>query len=76
VTDPIPPDPNDPVNRPEPEKKPLLWRVAKSAIAPDVLDDGGHDAPLSSRGRLLFYGVTSVLVIAIVVLLLITVAQK
>jgi hypothetical protein len=76
MTDPMPPDPNDPANRPGPEQKPLLWKVLKSAIAPDVLDDGGHDAPLSSRGRLLFYGVISVLVIAIVVLLLITVAQK
>ena len=48
----------------------------KSAIAPDVLEDGGQDAPLSSRGRLLFYGVVSVLVIAIVVLFAITLAQK
>jgi hypothetical protein len=78
VNDPIPPDPNSNEPGPDPTKKSdsLLWKVVKSAIAPDVLEDGGHDAPLSARGRLLFLGVVSVLVIAIIVLFAITLAQK
>jgi hypothetical protein len=79
VTDPTPPDPNDPANRPEDpaaEKPSLLWKVVKSAIAPDVLEDGGQDAPLSARGRWLFWGVVAALVIAILILFAITLAQK
>ena len=78
MTEPTPPDPSDLPGPADPGKKPesLLWKVVKSAIAPDVLEDGGHDAPLSPRGRLIFWGVVSVLVIAIVVLFAITLAQK
>ena len=72
MTEPTPPEPADPGKKPDS----LLWKVVKSAIAPDVLEDGGHDAPLSPRGRLIFRGVVSVLVIAIVVLFAITLAQK
>ena len=61
---------------PEPEKPGLLWRVVKSAIAPDVLEDGGKDAPLTPRGRIIFYGVVSVLVVAIAILFVETLAQK
>jgi hypothetical protein len=54
----------------------LLHRVVRSAIAPDVLQDGGHDAPLSRRGRIAFYAVVAVLVVAIVVLLLVTASSR
>ena len=60
---------------PEEEQEPLLWRVLRSTIAPPVLGDGGHDAPLSRRGRILFYGSVGVLVVAIAVLFVLTVAK-
>ena len=62
--------PDDPDGR-----EPLLWRVVRSAIAPPVLDDGGHDAPLSPRGRVLFWGTVSVLVAAIAVLFVVMLAR-
>jgi hypothetical protein len=71
VTEPI--EPTEPEPEPPPPKASLTWRLVRSVFAPDVLEDGGHDAPLSPRGRLLFRGV---LVIGIVVLLVVTVAQK
>jgi len=57
-----------------PEDRPegLFHRVVRSVIAPDVLEDGGRDAPLSRRGRIVFYSIVSVLVAAIAVLLLVT----
>ncbi len=61
-----------PADRPEG----LLHRVVRSVIAPDVLEDGGRDAPLSGRGRIVFYSVVGVLVVAIVVLLLITASSR
>jgi hypothetical protein len=62
---------------PEPEApEPLLWRVFRSAIAPPVLGDGGHDAPMSGRGRLLFWGTVGVLVVAIAVLFAVTVVSR
>ena len=70
-----PPEPGQGPQGP-PEKPSLLWRVVKSAIAPDVLEDGGKDAPLTPRGRIIFYGVVSVLVVAIAILLAATLAQK
>jgi hypothetical protein len=66
------------VNEPEPpeeEPEPLLRRVLRSTIAPPVLGDGGHDAPLSARGRILFFGTLGVLVVAIAVLFVLTLAK-
>jgi hypothetical protein len=54
----------------------LLRRVVRSVIAPDVLEDGGRDAPMSPRGRILFYSAVAVLVIGIVVLLLVTASSR
>ncbi|MGO9873927.1 MAG: hypothetical protein ACLPVY_09020 [Acidimicrobiia bacterium] len=65
------PEPPDGSAGPEP----LLWRVLRSTIAPPVLGDGGDDAPLSARGRVLFWGTVSVLVLAIAVLFVVTVAR-
>jgi hypothetical protein len=45
-------------------------------MAPDVLEDGGRDAPMSRRGRILFYSLVTILVIGIVVLLLVTAASR
>jgi len=66
-----PPEPE-----PEPERPSLGWRLVKSVFAPDVLQDGGRDAPLSPRGKLLFRGVVAVLVLAIAVLFVITLAAR
>jgi hypothetical protein len=65
------PEPSDGSSGPEP----LLWRVLRSTIAPPVLGDAGHDAPLSARGRILFWATVSVLVLAIAVLFVVTVAR-
>jgi hypothetical protein len=54
----------------------LLHRVVRSAIAPDVLEDGGRDAPLSRRGRIAFYAVVTLLVTGIVILLLVTASSR
>jgi len=51
---------------------PLLSRLVRSVFAPDVLEDGGRDAPLSPRGRIVFWSILSVLVVGIVILLLVT----
>ena len=51
---------------------PLLSRLVRSVFAPDVLEDGGRDAPLSPRGRIIFWSIVSVLVVGIVILLLVT----
>jgi hypothetical protein len=77
-----PPDPGDwppPEDRPQseldPRPEPLLWKVLRSTIAPDVLSEAGHDAPLSPRGRILFWGTVAVLVLAIAVLFVVTVSK-
>ena len=62
-------------NEPNEPSEPLLWRVLRSTIAPPVLDDAGRDAPLSPRGRILFWGVVGVLVLGIVVLFVFTAAR-
>ncbi len=67
---------DSPGTEPEPERPSLLRRVVKSAFAPDVLEDGGQDAPLSPRGRLLYRALVGVLVVAFAVLFVITLAQK
>jgi hypothetical protein len=60
-----------------PEERPSLGhRLIRSLIAPDVLDDGGRDAPLSPRGRILFWGTIIVLVVAVTTLFLITLANR
>jgi hypothetical protein len=50
--------------------------VVRSVIAPDVLEDGGGDAPMSRRGRLLFYATVTILVIGIIALLLVTASSR
>ena len=70
-------DPSVPDEPPPEEERPgLLWRVFKSAIAPDVLEDGGHDAPLTPRGRLLFWGTIVVLTVAVAILFVVTLASR
>ena len=68
---PEPPEPPDDGDA----REPLLWRVLRSAIAPPVLEDGGHDAPLSVRGRILFWGTVGLLVVGIAVLFLVMVTR-
>lgn len=63
------------MSEPEQEREPLLWRVLRSTIAPPVLEDGGRDAPLGKRGRILFWGTVSVLGTAIAVLFVLTLAK-
>jgi hypothetical protein len=65
------PDPAEP-----PTKDSLGWRLVRSVFAPDVLEDGGQDAPLSPRGKFLFRGIVAVLVVAIAALFVITLSQK
>jgi hypothetical protein len=75
VTGPPPEPPPEP--RPPDEERPgLLWRVLKSAIAPDVLEDAGHDAPLTARGRVLFWGTIIVLTVAVAILFVVTLANR
>ena len=50
--------------------------VAVGRIAPDVLEDGGRDAPLTPRGRILFWGTIVVLVLAVSILFVITLAER
>jgi hypothetical protein len=45
-------------------------------FAPDVLEDGGTDAPLSPRGRMIFWSIVAVLVAGIAVLLVVTVVSR
>jgi hypothetical protein len=54
---------------------PLLSRLVRSVFAPDVLEDGGRDAPLSARGRIIFWSIVGVLVVGIVILLLVTASR-
>lgn len=77
MTDSIEPGPPaEPPSEPPQRQESFLWRVVRSAIAPDVLEDGGQDAPLSRRGRLVFWGTVWVLVAGIAVVLLITLARR
>ncbi len=73
-------NPDAPDERGEPpppsvRHEPFLFQLVRTAIAPPVLDDGGHDAPLSGRGRILFWGTVGVLVAGIAVLLVLTLAK-
>jgi hypothetical protein len=55
---------------------PLLSRLVRSVFAPDVLEDGGNDAPLSPRGRIIFWSIVTVLVVGIAVLLVATATSR
>ena len=57
---------------PEDRQEPFLFRMVRAAIAPPVLKDGGRDAPLSRRGRIIFWGIVTALVVGIAVLLVIS----
>jgi hypothetical protein len=70
------PDPEAGGQPPEDRREGLLHRVVRSVIAPDVLEDGGRDAPMSRRGRILFYSLVTTLVIGIVILLLVTASSR
>jgi hypothetical protein len=70
------PDPEARGEPPDDRREGLLHRVVRSVIAPDVLEDGGRDAPMSKRGRILFYSLVTILVIGIVVLLLVTASSR
>ena len=69
--------PGEPSEPPPPgvRSEPFLFQLLRTAIAPPVLDDAGHDAPLSSRGRILFWGTVGVLVSGIAVVLVLTLAK-
>jgi hypothetical protein len=66
----------DPPSPPPEEREPLGWRLLRSFIAPDVLEDGGRDAPLTPRGRILFWGTIVVLVLAVSILFVVTLAER
>ena len=61
-----------PASELDPRPEPLLFRLVRSAIAPPVLKDGGADAPMTRRGRIIFWAVVSLLVAGIAVLLVAT----
>ena len=67
--------PEPPESELDPRPEPFLRKLLRSTIAPDVLRDARHDAPLSPRGRILFWGTVSVLVVAIAVLFLVTASR-
>jgi hypothetical protein len=61
---------------PEGQAEGLFHRVVRSVIAPDVLEDGGRDAPMSRRGRIAFYSIITILVVGIAVLLVVTASSR
>ena len=61
-----------PASELDPRPEPFLLRLLRTGIAPPVLKDGGRDAPLSRRGRIIFWGIVGVLVVGIAVLLVIS----
>lgn len=71
-----PEDPRErPASEPDPSPEPLLFRLVRAAIAPPVLKDGGADAPMTRRGRIIFWAVVTVLVGGIAVLLLVSASR-
>jgi hypothetical protein len=62
--------------QPPEEREPFGRRLLRSLIAPDVLEDGGRDAPLTRRGRILFWGTVAVLVVAVGILFVVTLATR
>ena len=78
MTDPDDDRPEQPASSPGPNDRPapLLSRLVRSVFAPDVLEDGGRDAPLSRRGRIVFWSIVAVLVAGIAVLLVVTAVSR
>jgi hypothetical protein len=68
--------PQPPKEPPPEERESFGWKLLRSFIAPDVLEDGGRDAPLTRRGRILFWGTIAVLVIAVAILFAVTLANR
>ena len=68
--------PEPPAPEPEPRREPFLFQLIRTAIAPPVLKDGGKDAPMSPRGRIIFRATVTVLVVAIAVLLVVTATSR
>ena len=66
---------NDP-REPEEHRENFLFRLVRTAIAPPVLKDGGRDAPMSRRGRIVFWATVGVLTVAIAVLLVASLARS
>ena len=75
MSDPEPPAEGGEAPPPAARNEPFLFQLLRTAIAPPVLDDAGHDAPLSARGRILFWGTVGVLVSGIAVVLVLTLAK-
>ena len=59
-------------DEPEDRPEPFVFRLVRTALAPPVLKDGGEDAPLSRRGRIIFWATVTILVIGIAVLLVVS----
>jgi hypothetical protein len=78
MTDPGDDRPEQPASNAGPNDgpAPLLSRLVRSVFAPDVLEDGGNDAPLSPRGRIIFWSIVTVLVVGIAVLLVATATSR
>ena len=75
MSDPDGPDEQGEPSPPAVRKEPFLFQLLRTAIAPPVLDDGGHDAPLSARGRILFWATVGILAGGIAVVLVLTLAK-
>jgi hypothetical protein len=67
---------NDAGPPPNEEREPFGRKLLRSLLAPDVLEDGGRDAPLTPRGRILFWGTIVVLVLAVSILFVVTLADR
>jgi hypothetical protein len=67
---------NDAGPPPPEEREPFGRKLLRSLIAPDVLEDGGRDAPLTPRGRILFWGTVVVLILAVSILFVVTLADR
>ena len=67
---------SQPDGPPPEEREGLGSRLWRSIFAPDVLEDGGRDAPLTPRGRILFWGTIAVLILAVGILFVVTLSSK
>ena len=50
--------------------------MLKSAIAPDVLQNTGHDTPLTPQNHILFWNTIAILTITITILFIITLTNR